>query len=1115
MPPRSVGKLRRREPVEGGFLLPLIKTPQSSVDANLETPPTDETNVEASEADESLTRVGAVDGMAKVDKSQWDEVLLEDFPFTTSYEVCMVQTASDGRPFLPIAIKGVRTSALLDSGAAVSVMSEKFFNELHEVDLRPSETRLRAANGGRMTVVGECDLGITVGKTTTQLLVLVVTATGHDVILGCDMWRAAGWTIAGVNPTHVACMDQDPGVKVNIETELSKTQQKLLLEAVKGFVVGDSEVLTQTHVLEHTIELEPGSRPFILRSHHFSPALEAKMHTELERMLRMGVIEPSSSPVASPIVPQVKKDGTTRLCLDSRVLNSMTVKDRYPVPNLSAIVGRLRAAKWYVAIDLKSAFWQVNLSPVKQPGQFASSREYTAFIFPGRGLFQFKVMPFGLCNSPATQCRLMQAVLRNDLEPSVVVYLDDVLIMGNTFEETLSRLKEVIRRLADANLAVNLNKCKFFCQEIVFLGFFIGHGEIRPDPNKVKAITGFPTPKTVKEVRRFLGMAGYYRRMIPDFSGVTASLSDLLKGDAPFAWTAEAEEAFTKMKLILSSEPVVQNPRFELEFVLQCDASDVAAAGVLGQTHDGREVVIAYHSHKWQKFERHWGATEKEAAAVLYAIRHFRPFIAGAHFTVVTDAKALLHLKTVRTDGSSKLARWSLELNEYDLTIKHRKGVENVVADALSRAVEAFTTEVVDLDPWLAEMVAKISQQPHKYPDFRWEGRRLLKFESVDDDIGGYAFAWREYVPPAAREAVIDETHRQLQHVGWEKCLEVMRRQWFWPGQLPQVKQQIQACTVCLHCKRRPRNTRVPLGMSRNASSPFQIICIDHWGPVPRSASGNKFMLLVVDVLTKFVLLHPCRDAKARAVTNYLRDGVFSIFGVPETIISDNAKAFMGREMMGLLNEYNVDHWSTPVHHPQANMAERYIQTAGTAIRSLVFQEGGEHRTWDSGVPQIQAALNAVRSDATGQSPYKLLFGQEMVLNAREYRALAPRGTPRDELTDDELVSRFDEMRTRAKQALGESQAESRRRYDQTSQILKFVIGERVWRKNRMLSNAADGFSHKLAPKFLPAVVRETLGEDTYLLQDMAGGRPTKFHANDLFKDRPGSPQLQRRSLTD
>lgn len=1068
------------------------------------TTPSQEAEQERPEPEKSDLVTEVLTSGINVDLRTNDEILVEDLPFTVPYELCGIQGLSDIRPFRWIHVNGVKVSGLLDSGAAVTVVSERFWKTLPHAKLESCGTRLRAANGGLLSVVGKSLLQFNVGSTTNAITALVVSESGHDVILGYDLWKVMGWRIMGPNDVTVAVVDPELRTDLNIESDLTPTQRDRLYQAVEKLIVGSDEALTRTNVLEHLIELEPGSRPFFLRSHHFSPALEKKMMVELERMLKLGVIEPSNSPVASPIVPQTKKDGSIRLCLDSRVLNSMTVKDRWPVPNLPAMIGRLQNSRLYISIDLKSAFWQVGLDGERRPGQIASSRELTAFVFPGRGLFHFKVMPFGLCNSPATQCRLMSKVLGHDLEPSVVYYLDDILLMGNTFEELMGRLAEVISRLTKANLAINLGKCRFFCQEIMFLGYLIGGGLIKPDPRKVAAVMNFPVPRSMKEVRRVLGLAGYYRRLIPKFSEITAALSDLLKGESRFQWTKEAQHSFETLKAVLSSEPVVGNPQFELEFILQCDASDVAAAAVLGQFQGGVEIVIAYYSHKWQKFERNWAATEKEAACVLYAIRHFRAFIAGSHFTVITDAQALLHLKKVKTDGSSKLARWALELNEYDVSIQHRKGEDNVVADALSRAVEVITTELDELDPWLEEMVERIVQDPSKYPDLRWENRRLFKFESVSNDVGGFGFAWREYVPPSAREAVTTELHRKLQHAGWEKCYDIIRRQWFWPGLLPEVKNRVQSCEVCLHCKRRPRNTMVPMGRSRAADLPFQMICIDHWGPVPRSVAGNVYLLVVVDVLTKFVLLRPCRDARAKSVTSYLEDAVFSVFGVPEILVSDNARAFLGREMMLLLNKYQIEHWSTPFHHPQANIAERYVQTVGTAVRSMVFQEGGDHRKWDQEVPRIQAALNALRNDATGQSPYKLMFGKEMILTATDYRRLSREGTPRGEMTEADLVSWFDEIRTRAKTALMESQARSRLFYDQTARALKFQEGEKVWRKNRALSDAAEGFSHKLAPKYLPATIIQTLGEDTYMIQDLSGGRSSKCHANDLYKDRPG-----------
>jgi hypothetical protein len=254
-------------------------------------------------------------------------------------------------------------------------------------------------------------------------------------------------------------------------------------------------------------------------------------------------------------------------------------------------------------------------------------------------------------------------------------------------------------------------------------------------------------------------------------------------------------------------------------------------------------------------------------------------------------------------------------------------------------------------------------------------------------------------------------------------------------------------------------------------------------------------------VFTKYVLLNPCRNAKATSTVRFLEAEVFLKFGVAEVLLSDNAKSFMGREMMELLARYHVDHWSTPYHHPQANLTERYIQTVGTAVRCMVHDRQGDHRTWDLELPQIQAAINSLPNESTGLSPFKLNFGREMVFSGREYETAVP-GSTRADISEAELLEQFEMLRDRAKAALERAQRRSREQYDKTTSVLKFIVSERVWRRNRVLSDAAEGFSQKLAPKFVPAQITRILGADTYLIADDSGTIVGKYHANDLFKDR-------------
>lgn len=681
--------------------------------------------------------------------------------------------------------------------------------------------------------------------------------------------------------------------------------------------------------------------------------------------------------------------------------------------------------------------------------------------------------------------------------------MDDVLVLARTVAEMLHLLNQVANRLTSAGLSINFEKSRFFAREVKYLGYVLSKDGVQADPGKLEAMIQYPPPKNVKEVRRFLGLTGYYRRLIKDYAEMAAPLTNLMKkAVGPFKWSQEEEKAFQQLKQALTSTPVVVNPDFDEAFHLQCDASDIAAASVLGQFQDGKEVIIAFYSHKWSAAEKNWAATEKEAACVLKSIQHFRGYIYGRPFTVITDAKALTHIKSIKTDGSSRLSRWALELNQYDIKIKHRAGKQSEVPDALSRAVNALgaETNVDEEDPWLLSMKRKLEEDPVRYPDFQIQGGKLFKYEFSKDDIGSLTHRWKEYVSPRARPELIETVHRDLCHLGVERCLSRIRQIYFWPGVVHSVKSIVRSCETCKHVKARNYSTNVPMGQSREAKFPFQFISMDHWGPVTRSTKGHTYLLVVVDIFSKYVLLHPCRTGKAHEVVNFLEREVFLKFGVPERLLSDNARAFVGRRLISLLNKYNVEHWTIPFYHSQGNPAERYIRTVSTMVRAQIFQHG-DQRYWDEELPLVQAAINSTVHQATQHSPFFLNFGREMILSGQEYSSIVGNRT-RQDLSADEIRRHFRRLQSEVAVNVDRAHQSYRRQYDKGTKPIRFDVGERVWCKNRVLSNAGAALSQKLCPKFIPGRIIRRLGNDVYHVQTEENSALLKLHANDLYKDK-------------
>lgn len=431
----------------------------------------------------------------------------------------------------------------------------------------------------------------------------------------------------------------------------------------------------RTTVVEHVIRLKDG-RPIRQRPYRVPQQLVGKLQDEIQEMLRLGVIEPSNSEWSSPVVIVFKKDGSLRICIDFRKLNSVSEFDAYPMPRIDDLLERIGAAKYITTLDLCKGYWQVPLEE--------SSRPYTAFQTPA-GLFQFTVMPFGLHGAPATFQRLMDRVLQGCQHCSAA-YLDDVVIFSETWEDHVQHLSLVLKKIQQAGLTLNPAKCEWARQETRYLGYQMGRGEVRPQVDKVEAILKSPRPRTKKEVRSFLGLAGWYRRFVPLFATIAAPLTALTAKDQrnPVTWTEDCEKAFTTLKAHLCSSPVLKSPDFTKRFLVQVDASAVGLGAVLAQGEPGEERPILYLSRKLQPRETRYSAVEKEGLAIKWALESLRYYLLGREFDLETDHRALTWIHSMK-DHNCRLTRWYLALQPFRFSIRHRAGKMNIVADYLSR----------------------------------------------------------------------------------------------------------------------------------------------------------------------------------------------------------------------------------------------------------------------------------------------------------------------------------------------------------------------------------------------------------------------------------------------
>ena len=483
------------------------------------------------------------------------------------------------------------------------------------------------------------------------------------------------------------------------ETTLSEDQittLKQVLWEYRDIFQLPGQSLGHTSIIKHQIKLLPGSKVVKTAPYRCNPKMREEISKQVQDMLDQGIVKPSESPFSSPVVLVKKPDNTLRFCVDFRRLNAITVPDCHPTGRVDDSLDSLGSvkAKIFSKIDLLSGFWQMELHPDSKP--------LTAFCCH-EGLYEFERLPFGLRNSPSSFARLMQIVLRGLLFKICLVFIDDIIIFAHTFSEHVTNLKIVFNRLREANLKLKPRKCEFGKAKIQFLGHLVSEKGLQPLPDTCKTVQEFPRPKTVKQVRSFLGLSGYFRHFIKDYSRKATPLTNLTKKDIKFEWTDLCQQAFDQLKQALTTPPILAYPQYDDPFDLTTDASDESAGMVLSQIQEGKERVIAYGAKKFTQAEKNYGITQKEALACFLGIKHFEPYLKGNKFKIITDHSALKWLFGQK-QASGRIARWIAYMQQFDYTIEHKPGKSISNADGLSR--QPLTTDTVKID-----------------------------FESIDDDI--------------------------------------------------------------------------------------------------------------------------------------------------------------------------------------------------------------------------------------------------------------------------------------------------------------------------------------------------------------------------------------------
>jgi transposase InsO family protein len=886
-----------------------------------------------------------------------------------------------------------------------------------------------------------------------------------------------------------------------------KPQHKLplieVLEEYRDVFASSINEMGYTDTVQHTIDTG-GHSPIRVPSRRIPNAYRKDVEDQLEWLLEKGVIRSSTSPWRAPIVMVKKKSGEYRMCIDFRELNSVTQKDSFPLPRIDETLDSLAGATLFTTMDLTSGFYQVPVSPQDIPK--------TAFA-THKGLYEFCRMPMGLCNAPATFQRLMSVVLNGLIGDRCLIYLDDVICFSDTLDEHLHGLRSILQRFREAGLTLNPRKCAFMMRQVSFLGHIVSDEGVKVDPRKISEIKSWPVPTCKAQLKSFMGLASYYRRFVKNFAHVAAPLH-ALSGRTQFIWSNECNSAFEQLKQVLASTPVLAYPCTDEKagpFTLDTDASDFAIGGVLSQQIEGVERVIAYASKTLTKAERNYCTTRKELLAVVRFCKEFRPYLLGRQFTIRTDHASLQWLRKLR-DPEGQMARWLLFLQDFNFDIVHRPGAAHANADALSRhprhqgcenspacqslipepppvvvgtvsCSELAEGQTLDHDIQVVRVAVEAQRpmSPDEKADLTVWGLALAK--NLKDLVihQGVMKIKRQnsiltVVPLGSVTEVLSELHSGAGggHFGADKLRAKVETRYWWPDYRNDVVSFVSSCGVCARNKdppRRPRAELTPVQTSR----PNQIIGMDMVGPLPLTARGNRYLLVMVDWFTRWPEVVPVPSQHAKVILPKIFDHWISRHGVPERIHADRGGNFESEEFASFCRENNIRHSRSTAFHPEGNgLTERLNRTLKMLLKTHLIDEAN----WDLSIPHCLFAIRSSSHETTGFSPFQLMYGRGMTLPS----------DVADEIDEAEAcpASLFLRLKNtlhlwhrQAALSQVEHKSAQKKTYDRSARQQKYNPGDAVWLRNP----ASEGARKFLKPWRGPYRVIECLSPTNYRLR--------------------------------
>ena len=732
------------------------------------------------------------------------------------------------------------------------------------------------------------------------------------------------------------------------------------------------------HVLEFNDDFDksklPKSRIYPMSGHKLE-----QVKKYLDEHLKKGFITPSKAPFASPVLFAEKPGGGLRFCVDYRRLNELTKRNRYPIPLIDEVLARVQGCKYLTRLDIIAAFNKLRMHP--------DSEDYTTFV-TSLGAYKYRVLPFGLTNGPATYQHYMNDVLFEYLNDFCQAYLDDILIYSKSRKEHVTHVRQVLQKLREAGLQVDILKCEFHVQETKFLGLLVSIHGLRVDPDKLNAVKDWTIPINLKQTQAFLGFCNFYRRFIKDFSKMAKPLVKLTCKDTPFLWSPACQEAFDMLKQAMVTTPVLSHFDRTKEAVLETDSSDFVNGGVLSQYDDqGRLHPVAFYSKSLAPAQCNYQIYDKELLAIIRCLEHWRPELECTEIPVkiFTDHKGLMYFAEGR-DLSRRQARYLDLLSEFNIKIVYRPGPQNIKADALTRMSGSVPTDPADarlrqqhqvlLPPDRLDLDGvDISDMDDPIYHRVWTANKeddlCNEIRTVQDDALYHQD--RLWVPEHLYSELIREVHDQpaCGHPGVARTYLLLRREYYWRGMKSTVAQYVQNCYVCHRAKPsrdRERGLLHPLPIPQKR---WQDITMDFVTGLPLS-EGHNAIMTTVDRLTKERHYIPCfageDGTSAEATVDMLIKDVFRLHGLPASIISDRGPQFIATIWKSFCKRLGIQAKLSTAYHPQTDgQSERSNQDLERHLRTYCSYMQDDWVKW---LPITEFADNDATSSSTGVTPF-------------------------------------------------------------------------------------------------------------------------------------------------